>query len=414
MKVDDYLKTAVTALLSNKMRSFLAILGIVIGITAVIVMLSLGQGVQRLILSEIESLGSNTVFILPGGPKQEQGPPKFSLEMLELKTLKYEDALALERSGPYIMRSAPAVGSTASLTFQNKKRSVELDGVPADYVEISGDKILEGRFFNEEEEKSLTKVAVIGTTVREKIFGESDAVGQTIKINKIPFQVIGVVEIGGGMPFADPNDAVLTPFLVAQKEILGIDHVNTIIIKSETVETLDLAIDEAKKILRQRHNIINPKDDDFSILDPKTMAASFSFISTILTIFLSSIAAISLIVGGIGIMNIMLVSVAERMREIGLRRAVGATRKDILFQFLFESIVLTVLGGIIWIILGLSLSFLSGIIIAKFLKVNWIFTIPILAIALGFFVSGFIGLVFGLYPARRASNLSPIEALKYE
>lgn len=415
MKIDDYFKVAITAPLSNKTRSFLAVLGIVIGISAVIVMISLGQGVQGLILSEIESLGSNTIFVLPGGPKQEKGSPQISIEMFELKTLTYEDSLALERSGVYIRKSLPAVASTGYLTFQNKKTSTELDGVPYDYLEIISNKIIEGRFFNFEEDRSLAKVAVVGTTVREKLFGESDAIGQIIKINKKPFGVIGVIEVmGGSMPFADPNDAVLIPFTVAQKEILGIDHVSTIVVKSESVETLDLAIEETKKILRQRHNILNPIDDDFTILDPKSMAESFSYISTVLTVFLSFIATISLIVGGIGIMNIMLVSVAERMREIGLRRAVGATKKDILFQFLLESIVLTILGGIIGIIVGLIFSFLIGIAVGILLGANLVFSIPTLAIVIAFLVSAFIGLVFGIYPAKKASELSPIEALKYE
>jgi putative ABC transport system permease protein len=212
----------------------------------------------------------------------------------------------------------------------------------------------------------------------------------------------------------DINDMVFVPFPVAQKQMLGIDYVNAIVIQATSAETVHLALEDAKTILRRHHNIRDPSDDDFTVLSPEFLASSFGLIASALTLFLSLIAAVSLIVGGIGIMNVMLVSVAERMREIGLRRAIGATQKDILWQFLFESVVLTVLGGIIGIILGLILSFIGGLLISKILQVEWLFFLPFSAMIIAFFISVLIGLVFGLYPARKAADLNPIEALRYE
>jgi len=415
MTLRDQFKTAIDGLTMNKVRSFLAALGIVIGITAVVTMVSLGQGVQRLILAQIEQMGSNIAMVLPGGSKQEKGPPKFSFGMMQIKTLKHSDALALEKESPFIKQTAALVMGSADLNYLNKKRRVDFLGVPANYVEIRGNEILEGRFFSPDEVKSLAKVVVIGKTVKEKIFDDRSPLGATLMINRKSFRVIGVIELKGLQdPFMDINDIVFIPFPVAQKEMLGIDYVNAIVIQAPSAETINLALEDAETILRRRHNIKDPSDDDFTVINPEFLASTFGLVAHILTIFLALIAAISLIVGGIGIMNVMLVSVAERMREIGLRRAIGATKKDIFRQFLFESIVLTLLGGIIGIILGLSLSFIGGILISKVLRVSWVFFFPFSAMAVAFVISIVIGLVFGLYPARKAAGLSPIEALRYE
>ncbi len=415
MRLSDSLKIAIFALKTNKTRSFLAMLGIVIGIAAVIVMLSIGQGVQNTILSQIETMGHNIAVILPGGTKQEKGLPQFSLGMTQVKTLKISDAKALKKEGFYIKDTTSLVFGPAILDYKGEQRKCDFVGTFSNFQEIRGNKILEGRFFTPEEEKSMQKVVVIGKTVKEKMFGKEKVVGKSLKINRRTFRIIGTIEIEGMKdPMIDPNDRVFIPMSVAQKQMLGIDYVNVILFQAESADTLDIAVQEAESILRERHRIKDPDKDDFTILSQEYVASTFNLIGGILTIFLSCIAAISLIVGGIGIMNIMLVSITERTREIGLRKAVGARKKDILVQFLLEAVSLTTLGGITGILLGVLGSYLGGIIIGKLLDLEWKFTLSLISIALAFGVATAIGLIFGIYPARKAAELSPIEALRYE
>ncbi len=415
MKFSDSLKTAIGALKTNKTRSFLAMLGIVIGIAAVIVMLSLGQGVQNVVLSQIETMGHNIAFILPGGTKQEKGLPQFSLGMTQIKTLKTSDAKALKKEAFYIKETTPLVFGPAILDYKGKQRKCDFVGTLSNFQEVRGNKILEGRFFAPEEEKSMQKVAVIGKTVKEKLFGSEKVVGETLKINRRTFRIIGAIEVEGMKdPMFDPNDRVFIPLSVAQKQMLGIDYLNVILIQAKSANTLDIAVQEAESILRQRHRIKNQTEDDFTILSQEYVASTFNLIGGILTVFLSCVAAISLVVGGIGIMNIMLVSVTERTREIGLRKAVGARKKDILLQFLLETISLTTLGGITGILLGVLGSYLGGIVIGKVLDLEWQFTLSLISIVLAFGVATLIGLIFGIYPAKKAAELSPIEALRYE
>ena len=415
MNFKSQLKIAIKGLGMNKIRSFLAVLGIVIGISAVVTMVSLGKGVQKIILSQIEKIGSNIVIILPGGSKQEKGPPKFSFGMMKIKTLKYSDAIALAKQSSYIRATAPLVMGSAHLSYLNKRRKSDFLGTTANYIEIRGNKILEGRFFTPDEVKSLSKVVVLGKTVRDKMFKNINPIGEVIRINQKPFRIIGVIELEGVQDaFMDLNDVVFIPFSVAQKQMLGIDYLNAIIMQAASSDTINLAIKDAENILRQRHHIKDPSDDDFTIISPEFLASSFGLIANILTIFLSLIAGISLIVGGIGVANVMLVSVAERMREIGIRRAVGAQKKDIFLQFLIESIVLTLIGGFIGISIGFLFSLLGGWGISKLLHIEWTFTFPISAILIAFIISFLVGLIFGLYPAKKAANLSPIEALRYE
>jgi len=414
MKFLDSFKTATFALKVNKMRSFLAMLGIIIGVSAVILMVSLGEGIQNVILSQIESIGHNLAFILPGGMKQEKGMPQFSLSTMTIKTLKLSDVEAL-KEGFYIKDAAPWVFGPAILEYKGEQKKRDFIGTFPNFQKIRGNEILEGRFFTQKEEDSMQRVVVLGKKVKEKLFGKEKAVGKTIKINRRRFRIIGVIEIKGMKdPMFDPNDLVFIPLSVAQKQMLGIDYLNVIIMKAESAETLDIAVEEAKLILRKRHKIKDPSKDDFTILSQEYIASTFNLIGGIFTIFLSCIAGISLIVGGIGVMNIMLVSVTERTREIGLRKAVGARKKDILVQFLLESIILTLLGGVIGIFLGSLGSYLGGIAIGKALGVEWKFSLSLMAIILGFGVSTLVGLIFGIYPAKKAADSLPIEALRYE
>ena len=415
MKLSDSLKIAFTGLETNKTRSFLAMLGIVIGISAVIVMLSIGQGVQNVVLSQIETMGHNVAFVIPGGTKQEKGLPQFSLGMMEVKTLKTADAEALKK-GFYIKEVTPIVFGPAVLNYKNETRRSDFTGTVSNLQNLKGYKMLEGNFFTEDEEKSMQKVVVIGKTVKEKMFKNQKVIRERLKINRQPFRIIGVMEVEkmGGSHFIDVNDKVFIPLSVAQKQMLGTDYFTAILLQSTSAETLDLAVAEAEEILRQRHGIKDSSQDDFTIMSQEYIASTFNLIGGILTIFLAVVAGISLVVGGIGIMNIMLVSVTERTREIGLRKAVGARKKDILNQFLLEAVTLTILGGMIGIIFGFIGSYLGSIILGKILDITWGFTISFSAIILAFSVATAIGLIFGIYPAHKAAELSPIEALRYE
>ncbi len=415
MRFSDSFRTAVVALKTNKVRSFLAMLGIVIGISAVIIILSLGQGVQKVVLSQIETMGNNIAFIIPGGTKQEKGIPQFSFGMMTIKTLKNSDAEVLKKQGFYIKDATPLVFGTCILDYKGDRRKRDFIGVLPNYQKIKGNKMLEGRFFTPEEEKSMKKVVVIGKKVKEKLFDNERAVGKAIKINRRKFEIIGVIEIEGMKdPTFDPNDRVFIPLSVAQKQMLGINYVNAIIMQANSAEVLDPAVEEARLILRERHKIRDTDKDDFTILSQEYIASSSNLIAGILTIFLSGIAAISLVVGGIGIMNVMLVSVAERTREIGLRKAVGARKKDILIQFLLEAMCLTLFGGTVGILLGALGSYLGGLVIGKMLGLKWMFSLSLTSVILAFGVSTIIGLIFGIYPAQKAAKLSPIEALRYE
>jgi len=416
MKLSNSFFTALTGLKANKGRSALSILGIVIGVGAVIGVMSVGQGAQNLVLEQIQGLGSNLIIIMPGGSEQEERMPSMSLGGLTVKTLTKEDAEALSQNSnaPFIEEVMVIVTGQAMVTYAGEEKNTNFTGATANLPRVNNTYPVEGRFFTEYEEKGMAKVAVLGPKVREKLFGESDAVGQKIKINRRSFEVIGVMEEKGSRGMEDPDNQVYIPFSIAQKQILGINHLNAIYVQAQSEELIDQTVSDIETTLRIRHNIPNPDKDDFTIYTQKEFAQIVGTVTGILTILLSCIAAISLLVGGIGIMNIMLVSVTERTREIGLRKAVGARKKDILTQFLLEAVLLTLLGGIFGILLGALLSFGASLAFGYFFESSWGFILPFQAVALGVGVSVAIGLIFGIYPARKAAQLSPIDALRYE
>jgi len=417
MKFNDYLKTATTSLKANKTRSFLTMLGIVIGIAAVIVMMSVGGGAQNLILSQIEGLGSNLIIVFPGGIKEEEGrPPQFSMGMMNIKTLTYEDSQALlkKSNAPYVENVAPIITGSATINYQNESRETNYIGTTPDIQYISDSYPVEGRFFTEQESRSMDKVVVLGFKVREKLFNAESAIGKSVKIQRVKFKVIGVMEERGAQGMEDPDDQVYIPFTTAQKQLLGINHLQAMMVRAENEKVIEQTVEDIKTTLRERHHITDPSKDDFTVKSQKEFSETLGMVTGIFSIFLSCVAGIALIVGGIGIMNIMLVSVTERTREIGLRKAVGAGKKDILYQFLMEAVVLTILGGIIGIIFGIVGSYLGGMVLGKMLAVEWGFSLSLTSIILAFGVATAIGLVFGIYPARKAAELSPIEALRYE
>lgn len=421
MKVKDYLKTTISALKANKTRSTLTILGIIIGIAAVICMIAVGQGAEKLVISQIASLGSNNIFIEPGpwSERMESGTMMQSMmEEFEIKTLKYEDALAIEELQT-VEKTAPVVMGVARVVYANENKKITFFGSTpeiSDITDISYD--ISGRGLTDEDVKSMARVVILGHKTREDLFGEENPIGKTIRIKNVNFKVAGVMGEKGTQALINVDEGLFLPITTAQKLLLGQDFIRLIIVKATSEKVIEEAIYDIRQLLRERHNIYNPEGDltkdDFKVMSQKETAQIVSSVTSIFTVLLSSIAAISLLVGGVGIMNIMLVSVAERTREIGLRKAVGARSRDILNQFLLESVFLTLLGGILGVIVGVLLSWGTSFVFEYFLDVSWGFFLPLNAILLGVGVSITIGITFGIYPAHKASHLSPIDALRFE
>ena len=396
----------------NKMRSFLTMLGIIIGITAVMIVLSVGESVQGLILNEVKSIGSNLVGVLPGHA-EEDGPPSSAFGIV-ITTLKYEDGEAILRENdPRIESLAMYVTGSDIITIDDKKVSSTFYGTTASYLDVQNSSVVEGRFFTKEEEATNAKVVVLGNQIAKDLFGEQDPLGQKVKIKKANFNVIGVLKAKGGSLVQNEDSNLFVPISTAQNILLGINHIGFMRIKVDKTENIDGVIEEVKVVLRDRHNIDSAKEDDFNVRSTAQALESISSITDALRFFLAAVAAISLIVGGFGIMNIMLATVQERTKEIGLRKAIGAKNSDITMQFLIEAMTITFISGIIGIVVGSLLLFLISTIINA-MNYHWDLIISPLSIILGCVVSIGIGLVFGITPARRASLLNPIEALRYE
>ena len=415
MKIFDSFLTVLDGLKANKGRSALTILGVIIGIAAVISVMAVGQGAQGLILSQIEGLGSNLIIIMPGGSAEEERP-RMSMGMLTIKTLVENDAKSLmqKSNAPFIEEVMPIVAGQAIVSYGGEDRKTNFIGATANLPGVNDSYPREGRFFTENEEAGMARVVVLGSKVKDKLFGESEAIGQRIKVNRRGFEVIGIMEEKGSRGMEDLDDQIYIPVSTAQKQILGINHFNAIMAQVQSERMIDQTLLDIKTTLRINHGISDPSKDDFTVRSQKEFTETLGAVTGIFTLLLACVAAISLLVGGIGIMNIMLVSVTERTKEIGLRKAVGARKNDILMQFLLEALFLTLIGGILGIILGAIFSWIGSLIFAHFLEISWGFILPLNAVALGVGVSVAIGLIFGIYPARKAAELSPIEALRHE
>ncbi len=412
MKLSYSFSTAIAGLKTNKRRSMLTILGIVIGITSIILVMSLGAGAQDLILGQIKSIGAKTIAIIPG--REPKGPTDIVASFADSLKQREFDALERKVNVPHLAKIMPIVFSSEAIANGSETYRATVFGATDLFTSLYNVYPAQGRVFTEEEIRGYAPVAIIGSKVRTQLFGDSDAIGQNIRIKGNNVRVIGVFGGQGQVSFVNFDEMVLMPYTTTQRTIMGIKHFNRLIAEADSEENVKTTVDDITATLRSLHNISDPTKDDFFI---QTQAEALSTVGTItnaLTLFLAAIAAISLVVGGVGIMNIMLVSVTERTREIGLRKAIGATEKEILTQFLMEAVTLTGVGGIVGVLLGGSLSFLASIILTHQLGRVWLFSLPISSIVLGIGVSAVIGLVFGIYPARQASKKSPMEALRYE
>lgn len=412
MNLKHTFKTSLTGLTTNRSRSALTILGIVIGITAIMLVISLGGGAQALILGQVQGLGTNTIAIIPG--REPTGPSDVSA--LYSDSLKQKDLIALQNKAnvPELKSIMPTVFSGGTGSYDVNAYQVSIFGATehlADIFDLTPDR---GEFFTADDVLSRNDVVVIGSKVAEHLFGNDNPVGQKMKIKGRNFKVIGTLPSTGGGSLFNFDSMTLIPYTTAQDYLLGVKYFSRIIIQTYKDDQVPSAKADIERTLRDSHNITDPTKDDFTVQTQQDLANRLSTITSALTWFLVAVASIALFVGGVGIMNIMLVSVTERTREIGLRKALGATDRDILSQFLLEAVLLTAIGGFIGIILGSLLAFIIAIGLSKGLGVNWQFIFPWMGAILGLGVSALIGLVFGGYPAKQAAKKSPIEALRYE
>lgn len=407
MNYSNLFKIAMRAIAANKLRSFLTMLGIIIGVASVIAMMAIGQGSKKSIQANIAEMGSNMIMIRPG---QDKGPGGAQQDASDMQTLKLKDYEALKKQAKYLSAISPSVNSSGQFINGNNNTPSTIYGISPDYMQIRQQKVKDGEMFTDEEVRSSAKVCVIGKTVADNLFtnGE-DPVGKVIRFNKIPFRVVGVLESKGYNSFGmDQDDVVLAPYTTVMKRILSVTYLQGINASAVTEDMTDLAIEDITSILRENHKLKATDDDNFTIRSQQEMAEMMNSTSDTMTVLLLVVACISLVVGGIGIMNIMYVSVTERTKEIGLRMSVGARGIDILNQFLIESILLSVTGGLIGVIVGI------GAAVGINVFAHWPIQIQPWSVLLSFAVCSATGIFFGWYPAKKAASLDPIEAIRYE
>jgi len=408
MRIISLLHIAVEALRRNKMRAFLTMLGIIIGVAAVIAMMAIGEGSKKSISDKLSSMGSDMITIRPVSNFTVGGGAR--LDASGLQTITLNDVKAIRSQAKYVSEVSPSVSSRGQAINSNKNWPTTLQGVNADYFSIRNWKLKEGAVFNVENINSADKVCLIGQTVVDNLFNPGeDPLGKIIRFNKIPFKIIGVLEVKGENAFGqDQDDILLAPYTTVQERILAIPYIQNIFVSSVDESSTNLASAELSKILRASHKLKTGDEDDFSIRTQAELISTFDSTSQLLTVLLTAIAGISLVIGGIGIMNIMYVSVTERTKEIGLRMSIGARGIDILMQFLMEAIVISITGGLMGVLLGIGAANLIRIFL------SWPTLISESPIILSFAICAFTGVFFGYYPAVKAARLNPIEALRYE
>ncbi|MGW8185103.1 MAG: ABC transporter permease [Candidatus Moraniibacteriota bacterium] len=409
------IKISFKNLMAAKFRSFLTILGIIIGVASVIIIFAVGQSAQELILDQIRGVGSNLIGVLPGA-SDEKGPPASAMGIV-ITTLKYDDFLELKKPKNVtgVVAGAAYVMGTATVENDGTELGMSFTGITSEYPEVESTGMSKGRFFIEEEETNLSRVAVLGVTAAKDIFGDIDPIGRKIKINDYKFTVVGVLKERSSSAFGigSQDEAVFVPILTAQKLLLGINHLAYVRLKIDTIENIPIAEEDAAVVLRNEHDIDDPDDDDFSIRDQASAVEIVGTVTNAMRYFLLAVGTISLVVGGVGVMNVMLIAVSQRIKEVGLRKAVGAKNIDVMTQFLVESATISFMGGLVGIIFGVAVSFGASLIINA-MGYNWKFIIAPSSIVIAVSVSILIGIIFGIYPARKASKISPMEALRYE
>ncbi|MDT8902239.1 ABC transporter permease [Anaeroselena agilis] len=396
---------ALDGLKANKLRAFLTMLGIIIGVGAVIAMVSIGMGVRQKVETSIAGLGSNLIIVMPGATT----PSGVRLAAGSSTTLTNNDSRAISREIAGVAAVAPSVSRSFQLVYGNQNWTTNVLGTTPEYLDVRNFAVGSGTFFTSKDIDTRARVAVLGKTVADNLFGDVSPLGQTIRINKAPFRVVGVLESKGQSAGGyDQDDTVIVPLTTAQERLLGITHLNNISVQAESPEVIDKVQEDIGALLRARHRLAPGVPDNFTVRNLASVMATAQETTGTITLLLGNVAAISLVVGGIGIMNIMLVSVTERTREIGIRKALGATFRNILLQFLIEAVVIGVTGGLIGIGVGMAGSYAISYV------AGWNTVVSPLSIIVAFVFSVMIGLFFGLYPARKAALLDPIEALRYE
>ncbi len=411
MNIFDHAQISLRALSANRNRSFLTMLGIIIGIAAVIIIISVGKGAESLLYSQISAIGSDLIGILPGA-SDEDGPPAAAMG-ITITTLKNNDIREVEKQVPGVIAASGYIRGQDTITYENQKFDAAFMGVEATYTVVENVQVESGRFFTKEEDNSLVRVAVLGSKVYDELFHGDPAIGKKIKIRKESFTVIGVMPPRGTAGFLNQDTQVFIPLQTAQKIMLGVDHLAFARVRVAKNVVIDDVLEQIRQVLREQHNLTSSEVDDFSVRSATQALDLLSTLTSALAFFLAAIAGISLLVGGVGIMNIMLIAVNERIQEIGLRKSLGAKTKDIITQFLVEAMILTLLGAIIGILAGSIISFLIAVV-ANQLDYKWDFVITPFSIILSCSIALLIGLIFGYYPAKKAASLDPIEALRYE
>ena len=402
MLILDLFKMAIRSLISHKLRTFLTALGIIIGVASVISMISIGEGARQQTLSTISKFGTNIITIKPGNKKSRH------VSTGKVDTLMLKDATFIEQNVPLITGVAAQVYRSAQLKFRNKNTNTTVRGTGENYRRLANFEMQKGRYFNQQEINVAKRVCVLGATVVKNLFAEANPLGETIKVDGKNFMVIGMTEPKGALSWFDPDDQIFIPVSTAQKRVFGMNHIQSIDVQASKIEDLEVIKEDITQLLRIRHNIADGKENDFYVQNSSQWLNSWGDAAKTFTYLLGGIAAISLMVGGIGIMNIMLVSVTERTREIGIRKAIGAKKKEILEQFLIESVLISFLGGGAGVLLGIGISE----IVSNIGEWETIVSTQSILLAFGFSVG--IGIFFGFYPANKAANMNPIEALRYE